>query len=111
MTMVERRASRADLLRRAVASLQLENCTVLTADVGAVCRRSPARFDVVTARSFAAPATTARFIDVLLAPSGIALISEPPTDRSPQWAATLVGHPMLTDEGVHLGIRRLARRN
>ena len=111
MTMVERRATRADLLRRAVASLQLQNCTVLTADVGAVCRRSPASFDVVTARSFADPTMTARFIDVLLAPSGIALISEPPADRSPQWAATLVRHPTLADEGVHQGIRRLTRRN
>ena len=38
VTMVERRATRADLLRRAIASLGVgERCTVLTADVGTVC--------------------------------------------------------------------------
>ena len=110
VTMVERRATRADLLRRAVASLRLgKRCAVLTAEVSTVGAQSPAGFDVVTARSFADPATTARFIDVLLAPHGVALISEPPADRSQLWAATLSRHLALVDDGVHQGIRRLVR--
>ena len=112
VTMVERRATRADLLRRAAASLRFgTRCAVLTADVSTVCAESPAGFDVVTARSFADPATTSRFIDVLLAPDGLALISEPPADRSTLWAEALVGHPALVDDGVHQGIRRLVRPN
>ncbi len=110
VTMVERRTKRADLLRRAVVALELDRrCTVVTADVSTVCGQSPNGFDVVTARSFADPETTARFIDALLAPGGIALISEPPVDRSQRWAATLGRHPALVDDGLHHGIRRLTR--
>ena len=111
VTMVERRATRADLLRRAVASLRIgSRCAVLTADVGTVCAQSPGGFDVVTARSFADLSTTTRFIDILLAGRGVALVSEPPVDRSNQWEATLVHHRTLVDDGVHHGIRRLVRR-
>lgn len=112
VTMVERRATRADLLRRAVASLRIgSRCAVLTADVGMVCAQSPGGFDVVTARSFAGPATTTRIIDLLLAAGGLALVSEPPVDRSNQWASALAGRPELLDDGVHQGIRRLVRRD
>ena len=110
VTMVERRATRADLLRRAVTSLRLgERAMVVTADVNIVCKDTDERFDVVTARSFAAVATTVRFIDALLAPGGVGLVSEPPTDRSVVWASCLAHHPLLIDEGSHQGIRRLRR--
>ncbi len=111
MTMVERRATRADLLRRAVISLGLgERCTVREVDVAAVCEDSPGLFGVVTSRSFGDIATTTRFAERLLAPGGVALISEPPTDRSAQWAAVLADHESLTDEGLDQGIRLLRRR-
>ena len=110
MTMVERRAARADLLRRAVISLGLgERCSVRDVDVAAVCEDSPGAFDAVTARSFGDIATTTRFAERLLVPGGVALISEPPTDRSDQWAAVLVGYRSLADEGVDQGIRTLRR--
>ena len=110
MTMVERRATRADLLRRAVISLAMgERCTVRDADVAAVCEDSPNAFDMVTSRSFGNIATTTRFVERLLSPGGLALISEPPTDRSDQWTEVLARHPSLTDEGVDQGIRRLRR--
>jgi 16S rRNA G527 N7-methylase RsmG len=110
VTMVERRATRADLLRRAVISLQLaERADVLDVDVAEVCSESPRSFDVVTARSFADLPTTTGFIDQLLADGGVALVSEPPTDRSGQWLAVLADHPALADTGIHQGIRRLAR--
>ncbi|HEX2785659.1 MAG TPA: RsmG family class I SAM-dependent methyltransferase [Ilumatobacteraceae bacterium] len=110
--MVERRATRADLLRRAVASLRLgERSMVVTADVGTVCTDTDRRFDVVTARSFADVATTVRFIDLLLAPGGIGLVSEPPADRSDVWTSCLEHHPSLRDEGAHQGVRRLRRES
>ncbi|MEO8268000.1 MAG: RsmG family class I SAM-dependent methyltransferase [Ilumatobacteraceae bacterium] len=108
MTMVERRATRADLLRRAVISLSLgERCTVRDVDVAAVCEDSAGAFDAVTSRSFGDLATTTRFAERLLAQGGVALISEPPTDRSDQWAAVLAQSPSLTDGGVEQGIRTL----
>jgi 16S rRNA G527 N7-methylase RsmG len=110
VTMVERRAARADLLRRAVASLRLGDRTeVVTADVAVLGDNAARRYDVVTARSFADVETTARFIDVLLAVGGIGLVSEPPVDRSAVWAACLADHPSLLDQGVHQGIRVVRR--
>lgn len=109
--MVERRATRADLLRRAVTSLGLgERTKVVNADVAAVADKSPRTFDVVTARSFADVATTARFIDMLLASAGVGLVSEPPTDRAEAWTSALTSFPELVDDGVYQGIRRLTRR-
>lgn len=111
ITMVERRASRADLLRRAVISLRLgDRATVLCADVESVGDDQPRSFDVVTARSFADLATTTRAIDLLLADAGVALVSEPPIDRTAAWTKELLGHPGLVDDGAHQRIRRLARR-
>ena len=111
VTMVERRATRADLLRRAVTSLgMLERTTVVNDDVAAVATELPNAFDVVTARSFGGVATTTRFIDLLLGNDGVGLVSEPPTDREMTWARALAEHPALADEGVYQGIRRLRRR-
>ncbi len=109
VTMVERRATRADLLRRAIMSLGLgHHAAVLEVDV-AQLRAGPIGYDVVTARSFADPATTTRFIDDLLADGGVALVSEPPMDRSAQWSAALDRYPRLADGGVEQGIRCLRR--
>ena len=110
VTMVERRATRADMLRRAVSFLGLgEHATVLNLDVEDVCAQAGSTFDVVTARSFGEVAVTTRFIDRLLRSGGLALISEPPVDRSALWAAVLADYPALHDEGVDLGVRRLRR--
>jgi 16S rRNA G527 N7-methylase RsmG len=111
VTMVERRATRADLLLRAIAALDLgERVVVLNEDVSGVCDRPGVGFDVVTARSFADVATTVRFIDGLLSRGGSALVSEPPVDRSATWSTVLDRYPTLVDDGVHQGIRVLSRR-
>jgi 16S rRNA G527 N7-methylase RsmG len=111
VTMVERRATRADMLRRAVTSLGLgERTIVLNADVNDVADKAPNSFDVVTARSFADVAITARFIATLLADDGVGLVSEPPTDRTKAWTLALVDTPALVDDGVYRGIRRLMRQ-
>ena len=112
VTMVERRATRADMLRRAIVALQLgDRATVVNADVRSLCIESPAAFDVVTARSFADLSTPTRYVDALLSGSGVALISEPPDDRSALWASVLESHPGLLDDGVYQGIRRLRRQS
>jgi len=111
VVMVERRSARADLLRRAVSALALgDRVTVFATDVAEVCSSQPRSFDVVTARSFAEPQVTAAIIDALLVCGGIALVSEPPQDRSAKWAAALAGRPQLADDGVDQGIRVLSRR-
>jgi 16S rRNA G527 N7-methylase RsmG len=111
VTMVERRATRADLLRRAVAALDLGGRTIVVDnDVANVCDAVGGVFDVVTARSFADIATTARFIDRLLGEGGLALISEPPADRTEKWSVVLTELSRLADDGVHQGIRVLRRR-
>jgi 16S rRNA (guanine527-N7)-methyltransferase len=111
VTMVERRATRADLLRRAVISLELaERTEVRNDDVALVCDDSPRSFDAVTARSFADVSTTTSFIDCLLGDDGVGLVSEPPTDRSELWTSVLRSYPTLCDTGVYQGIRRLTRR-
>jgi 16S rRNA G527 N7-methylase RsmG len=110
VTMVERRATRADLLRRAVISLDLaERTEVRSVDVAEVAADSTRSFEVVTARSFGDVATTTAFIDRLLDGGGLALVSEPPTDRSAVWSEVLAHYPALTDTGIYQGIRRLSR--
>ena len=101
---------RADLLRRAVASLGIgQRTNVVNDDVAVVASELPNAFDVVTARSFGDVAVTTRFIDMLLAEDGVGLVSEPPTDREATWAAALAEYPALFDDGVYQGIRRLIR--
>jgi 16S rRNA G527 N7-methylase RsmG len=110
VTMVERRAARSDLLRRAVSVLQLRaQVTVLTCDVNEVCTALPRHFDVVTARSFADPATVVSAADRLLSTDGTLLVSEAPTDRTAIWVASLRGLD-LHDHGVDQRIRRLGRK-
>jgi 16S rRNA G527 N7-methylase RsmG len=112
VTMVERRATRADLLRRAVASLGLgERTKVVNTDVAAVAAELPRSFDVVTARSFGDVIITTRFIDMLLAEDGEGLVSEPPNDRTALWSAALASYPELVDDGLYQGIRRLVRHH
>ena len=111
VTMVERRATRADLLRRAIISLNLgERAEVRNVDVAAVAAADPHGFNVVTSRSFADVPTTARYIDALLGDGGSALVSEPPADRSALWRTVLHEYPNLADNGLDQGIRRLNRR-
>lgn len=106
ITLVERRTTRADLLRRAVASLRLQNrVTVAADDVETVAERLPRSFDVVTARSFAAPAITARWAAALLADGGVLIVSEPPDDAPDRWPTALLDTHHLVDQGRHGAVR------
>lgn len=109
LTLVERRGNRADLLRRAVLSLRLEWVQVFGGDVRELADRQPHSFDVVTARSFAAPTITARWAGQLLAAEGILVVSEPPRQDSGRWPAKDLEAAGLSDLGRTGGIRRFQR--
>lgn len=109
VTLVERRVSRADQLKRAVSALSLANTNVLGQDVRLVAAAYPAGFDVVTARSFGPPATTAAWIGRLLRPGGLGLVSEPPLPAADRWSQTILNDAALTDEGRFDGLRRLTK--
>jgi 16S rRNA G527 N7-methylase RsmG len=110
LTLVERRATRADLLRRAVASLDLTGRVVVVADdVRVVAERSPRAFDVVTARSFAAPPITAKWASSLLRQGGSLIVSEPPDDDPSRWPVDLLARLALVDQGKDQGVRTFLR--
>jgi 16S rRNA G527 N7-methylase RsmG len=82
--------------------------TVLTCDVNEVSAALSRQFDVVTARSFADPATVVQAADRLLSAAGTLLVSEAPRDRSSIWTAALQGLD-FRDHGVDQGIRHITR--
>jgi len=111
LVLVERRHTRADLLRRAVAALGVgDRVTVFGDDVRELARTRPAAFDAVTARSFGAPAVTARWAAALLSIGGVLVVSEPPTDDPTRWPASLLTRHGLVDRGRDQGVRVLERR-
>lgn len=106
VVLVERRRSRADLLRRAATALEFAGrVTVLDEDVSAVAGRQPRFFDVATARSFAAPPVTARWAAALLRPGGRLIVSEPPTDEPSRWPDALLSRYGLIGLGREQGVR------
>ncbi|MCB1890249.1 MAG: class I SAM-dependent methyltransferase [Rhodocyclaceae bacterium] len=111
VTLVERRQQRADLLRRAVAALELGDRVVVHGeDVATLARVAAGTFSVVTARSFAAPAVTAKWASVLLREGGLLLVSEPPEPDPARWPVVLLQPLHLEDRGAEQGIRGFVRR-
>ena len=111
VVLVERRTARADLLRRAVGALGLgDRVEVVATDVAELAETRGESFDAVTARSFAAPAVTARWASALLRTGGVLVVSEPPTDAGDRWPAELLDRHGLIDQGRTLGVRRFLRR-
>ncbi|MEI8238357.1 MAG: RsmG family class I SAM-dependent methyltransferase [Actinomycetota bacterium] len=110
ITLVERRATRADLLSRAVASLALEqHVSVFVGDVRDFAETSASQADVVTARSFAAPQITAKWAGVLLASGGVLIVSEPPVDDPERWPSAVLDAAGLVDLGRRRGVRVFQR--
>jgi 16S rRNA (guanine527-N7)-methyltransferase len=82
VTLIDRRETRADFLRRAVGRIGWEHVEVVSDDVAALVRSvadggRPA-FDIVTARGFGPPATTVTMAAGLIRAGGRIVISEPP---------------------------------
>lgn len=106
VTLVERRRSRADLLQRAVRALRLGHVDVFSGDVRDLASARPHSFDVVTARSFAAPKITARWAGELLGADGMLVVSEPPAEDPDRWPDQVLAAAGLIDLGPIGGIRR-----
>jgi hypothetical protein len=69
---------------------------------------------VVTARSFAAPAITARWAGALLRSGGVLIVSEPPLgdlaiSDPARWPAAMLATHGLVDQGRDQGVRVLRR--
>lgn len=117
VVLVERRLTRADLLRRAVSALRLaDRVTVHADDVRRLAEMESGAFDVVTARSFAAPLVTAEWAGRLLRSGGVLLVSEPPGEgldlgaSSKRWPSDVLARHGLEPGDVVAGIRRIHRR-
>ena len=90
VTLIERREGRATWLEEAAAGLSGEDvvAVVRCADVYDVARGPDrAAFDVVTARAFGSPASTAELGGALLRVGGVLVISEPPNERASRWSS------------------------
>ena len=83
--------------------------TILPDDVRLLATQAPTSFDVVTARSFAAPAITARWAGELLVSGGMLVVSEPPSDDQDRWPASVLSAAGLVDLGREQGVRRFRR--
>ena len=109
ITLVERRRSRADLLHRAVRALRLDHVEVFSGDVRELADAKPHSFDVVTARSFAAPYVAARWAGNLLVAGGLLVVSEPPQPTADRWPEAMLAAAGLTDLGLLGGINRFRK--
>lgn len=114
VTLVDRRATRMDAVRRLVTRLGLrERVSVVTADVVDLLRApgQQGSYDVVTARGLGAPAVTAEWCRPLLRTGGRLLVSEPPAvsyDRRSRWPdAGLAVVGLRWEEGEDPAIARL----
>lgn len=111
ITLVERRAKRADLLAYAVRALDLgDSVRVVADDVDRACVTGalPVPASVVTARSFAAPEVLTALAGRLVGTPGWLLVSEPP-GRPSRWSAASLDDAGLHDEGMFGGVRRFCR--
>mgnify|MGYP003870343275 CR=1 FL=1 len=91
ITLIDRRATRMDFVRRSVRRLGWDDrVSVVTSDVDEL----EDAFDAVIARGFGPPTSTLRSARRLLTPAGIIVVSEPPDgDR---WDAAVVTELGLT---------------
>jgi 16S rRNA (guanine527-N7)-methyltransferase len=111
VTLIERRAKRVDLLRYGIRVLQLaDSATVVEADAAAFgLSLGPAtRADAVTARSFGPPLQVLEVAARIVRPTGVVLISEPPSGM-PAWSVDDLATRGFADDGSIEGIRRFVR--
>jgi 16S rRNA (guanine527-N7)-methyltransferase len=101
ITLIDRRAARTDVLRRAVTRLGWQDrLEVVTGDVVQFARGPwRGRFDAATARGFGPPAWTLACGAAIVRPRGRVVISEPPAEHGDRWD---------DDELASLGVRRVA---
>ena len=110
LVLVERRAKRADLLRYAVRALGIAERVVVTeVDASRVADVLGLVADVVTARSFGAPAVVMPLAASVLPSGGMLLVSDPP-DRAARWTPDELSTWGFVEIDHVGGVRRLRRR-
>ena len=109
VTLIERRAKRADLLRYGVHALDLSSrVQVVESDVRTFAQTA-VPVDLVTARSFAAPVQVLTLASPLLREGGMLLVSEPPSSPQDRWDGDVAGSLGFRDLGQQGAVRRWAR--
>jgi 16S rRNA (guanine527-N7)-methyltransferase len=97
LVLVDRRARRADHLRRLVGRLGIDDrVEILAVDSAAVPARLPSPADAVVARGFGPPEATLRAAAPLLRVGGLIVVSEPPpAEGGNRWPP-----PLLVEMGL-----------
>ena len=111
LALVERRAKRADLLRYAVAALELGGRVEVLGMAAEEASRTAAwaaSCDVVTARSFGPPLSVIDHALPFLRADGLVIISEPPDHRA-RWTDAELTRRGVIDAG-EVGLVRRFRR-
>lgn len=104
ITLVDRRATRMDALKRSVEALQLgHQVRVLTADASDLAKSLEFvnSFDVAVCRGLGPPSYTARLARPFLVKGGILVVSEPPDASGGRWPQSLWAP--LGYDGAQLG--------
>jgi 16S rRNA (guanine527-N7)-methyltransferase len=110
---IESNGKRSEALRWAIVRLGLDGRATVVEERAEVVGRDPAcreRFELVTARSFAASAPTAEIAAGLVAVGGVVVVSEPPQpepDRWPEVNLRQVGlgpAELRTSNGAHFAV-------
>lgn len=110
VTMVDRRATRMDVLRRSVSALALgERVRVVTADASVLGHSPDFRhhFDVAVSRGLGAPAYTAKLARPFLIVGGSLIVSEPPDSGVSRWPEDVISATGFADPERHGAVVRL----
>jgi 16S rRNA (guanine527-N7)-methyltransferase len=113
--LVESNGKRSEALRWAIVRLGLDGRVVVVEQRAEAVGRDPAsreRFQLITARSFAASAPTAEIAAGLVAVGGAVVVSEPPEPEPDRWPSVnleqvgLGPAEMQTAAGAHFAVLR-----
>ena len=91
MTLLDRSQRRTEFLAEAVRQLNLEDRVEIACGDAAELAHDPQhrhRYDGIVSRAFGPPAAVAECSTGLLRPSGLLVVSEPPTANATRWPAT-----------------------
>jgi 16S rRNA (guanine527-N7)-methyltransferase len=113
VVLLESQARRGEFLDGAVAELGVEDQVTVVVARAELAGRDPSLregFDLVTARGFGKPATTAECGRAFCAPGGLLLVSEPPDAPDARWPAAGLATLRFQDEGVHAEATGRVRR-
>lgn len=110
ITLVDRRATRMDALRRGVTATGLSGHTqVMTADVRDLARMTEhaSMYDVVVSRGFGPPEVTAALARPLLRDGGYLLVTEPPDPEANRWDPQMLAKLGFSTAEILHGIARM----